>query len=272
MSHKTCSECGATKPTHDFYPHKHSKDGFRSDCKDCSRFLADKYRKGFRKRTETKEELRSRPTKTCKRCGVEKSRSDFSPREKSRDGLHSYCRACNVEKARESAERNPEKVKQHKKNWKMRNPERVREQGLIDKRRAYERNPEKYKEQTREWYRKNKEKVAARTQSYEGRLKRRLVQARRNARMNGVVTVEQWMAVLEKFDHSCVYCGSKESLTIDHLVPVSKGGLHRIDNIVPACRSCNTAKNARSAEEFCKDRGVEIPAVIRIGYRVRTST
>lgn len=51
-------------------------------------------------------------------------------------------------------------------------------------------------------------------------------------------------------DHrECVYCGSKESkanaLTLDHVIPQSKGGTHDFDNLVTACRSCNSRKGAR---------------------------
>ncbi len=41
---------------------------------------------------------------------------------------------------------------------------------------------------------------------------------------------------------SCQYCGSPEDLTFDHLIPRSRGGLTRWDNVVAACASCNLAK------------------------------
>jgi 5-methylcytosine-specific restriction endonuclease McrA len=48
----------------------------------------------------------------------------------------------------------------------------------------------------------------------------------------------------------CVYCGSKDNLTIDHVRPRSKGGKTTADNCVTACRSCNQAKGSMSIEEF----------------------
>jgi 5-methylcytosine-specific restriction endonuclease McrA len=40
----------------------------------------------------------------------------------------------------------------------------------------------------------------------------------------------------------CVYCKTEYNLTRDHVIPLSKGGLNRIDNIVLACFECNQAK------------------------------
>lgn len=40
----------------------------------------------------------------------------------------------------------------------------------------------------------------------------------------------------------CAYCGSEESIQIDHIVPLSRGGAHAIENLQPLCRTCNTVK------------------------------
>jgi len=36
-----------------------------------------------------------------------------------------------------------------------------------------------------------------------------------------------------------------QGLTVEHIIPLSKGGTNYIDNIVPACRFCNLSKNNR---------------------------
>ncbi len=41
---------------------------------------------------------------------------------------------------------------------------------------------------------------------------------------------------------SCQYCGCTEDLTFDHVIPRSKGGLTRWDNVVAACAPCNLRK------------------------------
>lgn len=42
------------------------------------------------------------------------------------------------------------------------------------------------------------------------------------------------------------YCGSKENLTLDHVVSIARGGPHTEDNLVVACASCNSSKGAKS--------------------------
>jgi len=52
--------------------------------------------------------------------------------------------------------------------------------------------------------------------------------------------------------HVCAYCGAhcgESDLTVEHIVPVSRGGRHDWTNVVTACRSCNTRKGNRLPEE-----------------------
>lgn len=58
-------------------------------------------------------------------------------------------------------------------------------------------------------------------------------------------TAEQWRQVKAAYKHRCAYCGERKPLTQDHVLPISQGGHHTASNIVPACRSCNSSKNAR---------------------------
>mgnify|MGYP003312927381 FL=1 len=48
----------------------------------------------------------------------------------------------------------------------------------------------------------------------------------------------------------CVYCGSSEELTIDHVRPQCKGGETNSQNCVTACKSCNQAKGSLPVEQF----------------------
>src|SRR6202020_1221113 len=49
-------------------------------------------------------------------------------------------------------------------------------------------------------------------------------------------------AVFARDDWTCQYCGSRAQLTVDHVVPRSKGGLSTWDNIVASCAPCNRRK------------------------------
>ncbi|MGB3695162.1 MAG: HNH endonuclease [Spirulinaceae cyanobacterium] len=55
--------------------------------------------------------------------------------------------------------------------------------------------------------------------------------------------------VLRRDRHSCQYCDSKKKLTLDHVIPRSKGGKHTWDNVVTACERCNSKKGSRTPTE-----------------------
>ncbi|TMK39166.1 MAG: HNH endonuclease [Actinobacteria bacterium] len=52
-------------------------------------------------------------------------------------------------------------------------------------------------------------------------------------------------AVFARDGWSCQYCGSGSNLTVDHVVPRSKGGSSTWDNIVASCAPCNRRKGDR---------------------------
>jgi len=59
--------------------------------------------------------------------------------------------------------------------------------------------------------------------------------------------------VLLRDGYYCRYCGkavNNDSMVYDHIVPVSRGGLTTIDNLVVSCRTCNGIKGASLVEEL----------------------
>jgi 5-methylcytosine-specific restriction endonuclease McrA len=55
--------------------------------------------------------------------------------------------------------------------------------------------------------------------------------------------------IYQRDDHTCQYCGSQKRLTIDHVVPKSRGGQDTWENMVVACSSCNTKKGNTLLEQ-----------------------
>jgi 5-methylcytosine-specific restriction endonuclease McrA len=55
--------------------------------------------------------------------------------------------------------------------------------------------------------------------------------------------------VLRRDHHSCQYCGSTKRLTLDHVIPRSKGGMHTWNNVVIACERCNSQKGDRTPSQ-----------------------
>lgn len=64
---------------------------------------------------------------------------------------------------------------------------------------------------------------------------------KRNA--EGSVSNADWINLCNRFSGKCAYCTKISILTIDHVVPLSRGGTNWIGNILPACKSCNSSKN-----------------------------
>lgn len=52
-------------------------------------------------------------------------------------------------------------------------------------------------------------------------------------------------------NYSCQYCGINENLSIDHVIPYSKGGKTNFENCVTSCINCNVIKGDRFLEDTC---------------------
>jgi 5-methylcytosine-specific restriction endonuclease McrA/predicted nucleic acid-binding Zn ribbon protein len=146
------------------------------------------------------------------------------------------------------------------------NPERARENWL----RYREANPEKVRaiyanydakrdrEERRAWaranYAANREKIRERSRPVELRYAKanphRQRERDRLRRANGGrITSAEWEARLAEYDGRCAYCGEPGS-TMDHVVPLIRGGPHTIENVVPACSRCNSSKGSKLMSEW----------------------
>lgn len=70
------------------------------------------------------------------------------------------------------------------------------------------------------------------------------------------LTKQERRTVYDKMGGHCAYCGCKirlnKDMQVDHVVPLRKGGMDELDNMLPACRSCNHYKGSMSLEGFRK--------------------
>ena len=107
-------------------------------------------------------------------------------------------------------------------------------------RKYYQRNKDRIAEYNKDYYEKNKEKA------FEYAIKRK----HRIRKLPCSLTLSEWNNIKEKFDNKCAYCGEERKLTQEHFIPLSKGGEYTINNIIPACRSCNCSKKDRDFFEW----------------------
>lgn len=70
--------------------------------------------------------------------------------------------------------------------------------------------------------------------------------------------------IYKRDNHECVYCGSKKDLTLDHVLPKSRGGTNEWTNLVTSCFKCNLKKSNRTPEEakMMMNRKPFVPTII----------
>lgn len=193
--------------------------------------------------------------KRCSKCKEIKTFESFYKVKSRNDGHHNYCKVCNSEYQKNKTKTNPgysrdyyranrEKLNLLVREWKRRNPEKVKEYRKKDVRlKLNELTPEKRKKRKEEMARYNKlhpYKPSKEQIKHQNRLK----WARRN-KAEGKYTREEWYVVVENQSYKCLFCGvhnDDSPITADHIIPLSKGGSNYISNIQGLCRSCNSRK------------------------------
>ena len=132
---------------------------------------------------------------------------------------------------------NPDALRESSARFREKHPDRAREIARL----AYERHREARLVQSARWAQANRDRKAAAEQ------RRRA--AKRGTKGDGVEPAA-WLALIAAADGRCTYCGELRRLTMDHRIPLSRGGGHEIDNVIPACKPCNSRKSTRTEEEF----------------------
>ena len=70
---------------------------------------------------------------------------------------------------------------------------------------------------------------------------------------------------------ACSYCGSRLNLAVDHLIPKIRGGADVQDNLILACRSCNSSKGGRDMLEWARSKGF-FPSVLLLRRYLKNVT
>lgn len=132
--------------------------------------------------------------------------------------------------------------------------ERIEEQRTISRKR----NPEKYRATMRAYEEKNKDWIKAWRKEYRKtyqkteRFKILMAMSRHRRRALGNINSTEWIAKLTMLKGECQICFRKEpevKITIDHIIPITKGGTNHIDNLQPLCHGCNSSKSNKILSE-----------------------
>lgn len=62
---------------------------------------------------------------------------------------------------------------------------------------------------------------------------------------NGSYTAGQWESLCAQHGHRCLCCKELKPLTVDHVIPLAKGGSNDISNLQPLCSPCNLSKGTK---------------------------
>jgi len=158
------------------------------------------------------------------------------------------CKAVKSEHARRSRERHPD----YSKNYYAANREK-----MLELTRLWRiNNREAVNAKAREWNMANRERYNANMKAWRANNKDKVAQANRNTKAlrrkaeRCVVTAKDWSRLIDRHRGCCAYCGVKEKLTVEHVVPISRGGRHSIGNLLPVCMTCNVTKNSRLLIEW----------------------
>lgn len=99
-----------------------------------------------------------------------------------------------------------------------------------------------------QWYEEHREEAIARIGQWnkDNPGKRREYRNRYRAlKANATMGEIDELAIYKLYNSTCIYCGGKDDVEIDHVVPLARGGAHCQDNLVVACRPCNCSKRAK---------------------------
>ena len=163
---------------------------------------------------------------TCSSCDVTKPISDFPKKKDTPRGHRKQCRSCYLARQRKTTQK-----------WRDDRSEKQKQKdrsAIVD---WQKRNSERKRYTNAEWKKKNKVKVCEHSAKRRTQIKERRF----------VVSESDLNRI---YQSPCTNCGSIEQITADHVVPISRGGVHSVGNLQPLCLSCNSRKHNRLQVEW----------------------
>ena len=182
--------------------------------------------------------------KVCTKCNKEKNLTEYC--KNGRNGLRADCRECAKARTKKWREENPEYNKKYSKKYREENPEKAK----AHVKKWHQENPDKLKANMKKWQQENPEK-------------RRLIYAKRRAQKLNTQVEEITVKLLNEHwvkkgidPERCYYCDEAPYEHLEHCTPLSRGGTHTKENLVPSCAHCNLSKGSKTPDEWDKHRGL----------------
>lgn len=196
----------------------------------------------------------------CKICGVEKKLSEFTKVKTCNLGYSWRCKECISLRSKEWYVNNLNRAKESRKEWRTHHVEFNK----VYQQQYRKENVETIKEYKRKWakdnfkhlkeykfqYRKgNSDYVKAQINQWK-KDNREIVNRINNARLHrvragGRLTRQMIEEVYRSCNYTCVKCGTKEKLSLDHIKPVVLGGSNALENLQILCMPCNLSKGVQ---------------------------
>jgi len=187
--------------------------------------------------------------KTCTSCKQLLDLEQFGKRAVHKDGLQYKCKQCMNQSNKNYRQDNKDQVNKTAAQWRKDNAEKIKHYG----KRYRDANAEKQYERRLKYRIENAQRLSEYNEQYRKQNLDKAAQ-RSNARRakklaNGVFKIFN-REIKKIYSSPCFYCGSKQEIHADHVIPISKGGRHTIGNLVPACRKCNQSKGSKLLIEW----------------------
>ena len=186
-------------------------------------------------------------TKICSKCGINKPLEDYNLEPRMSDGRRSNCKVCKAKTDKSYKAKNQEKVKERLHKYYVAHAEKAKESAnkwqashpverKICAKISQQRHPENGRRATKKWRLAHPERHVEAQRNYRAKKKNSV----------GKVSTKEFRELVEQYDFRCLKCGLSESalteITMDHVIPISRGGDNVIENIQPLCRNCNSSK------------------------------
>ncbi len=175
-------------------------------------------------------------TKVCNKCLMEHSLDNFYKKA-------TKCKPCHKAYAIAWSKDNPDKVKASKKKLapKVWQKQKQDKEYSLNKKLYRQKNRQKRLATAIEWNKKNKNKYSINVLN--SQIKRKRL---KNGKLFKILDKE----FKRLYSSNCAFCGSKQNITIDHIIPLSRSGNHSIGNLQSLCKSCNSKKQSRFISEY----------------------